>query len=40
MTPNEMPACTACGATYPSLLAAALCCDVEFDSPTLVRAYD
>lgn len=31
MTPDQMPECTTCGHTYPSHLAAALCCDVEFD---------
>lgn len=31
MIPAEMPECTTCGHAYPSHLAAALCCDVEFD---------
>lgn len=40
MTPAEMPACEACGAAYVSPLAAALCCDSEYDQPEFQRGYD
>jgi len=40
MTPAEMPACTKCGGQYPSALAAALCCDPEYDQPEFTRSYE
>lgn len=32
--------CTGCGSRYVTPLAAALCCDVEYDQPAIVRSYD
>ena len=40
MTPAEMPACTNCGGHYTSALAAALCCDPEYDQPEFTRSYE
>jgi len=41
MTPAEMPACTNCGGHYASALAAAECCNPQYDeTPTYKRSYE
>jgi hypothetical protein len=40
MTTTDAYECVGCGSTYPSARAAALCCDVECDTPTFARNYE
>lgn len=40
MNASDMFECAGCGSRYVTPLAAALCCDVEYDQPAIVRSYD
>lgn len=40
MNTSDMHECAGCGSRYVTPLAAAVCCDVEYDKPHIVRSYD